>query len=208
MQDHRPSKRQEQAQESRQRLMDTALQLFAQHGYAETSVHAICAGLGVADSLLYHYFPGGKKELMQVIVDENLALVQSRLNQVKRMVGELPLEEMIEFLYQAIRKAVLNHKDIFRFLLHQQSIAERPFSQRFMGMISARQEWFQELLRSRAAAGEIDPVDCEAAADILDSMMYYYLMAELMDVHPFPEKKDAHRKKLICYQVGLWKRNK
>ncbi|MBQ4074842.1 MAG: TetR/AcrR family transcriptional regulator [Clostridia bacterium] len=206
MQEQRPNRRQEQAQESRQKLMDAALELFARRGYAETSVHALCASLGVADSLLYHYFPGGKKELIQAIVLENLMEVMGELNSLNAMVSDLPLEEMIESLYQVIRRAVLGHGDLFRLLLHQKEIRDLIAYEQFFQSVSARQHWFLQLLKSRAEMGEIQPMDFEAAAETLDSLMIYHLGTELLGLPGSPIGREANRKRLIAHQVGLWKR--
>lgn len=206
MQECKPNRRQEQAQESRQRLMDAALQQFAQNGYARTSVHALCKSLGVADSLLYHYFPGGKKELMQVIAEEHLTQVLEALHFLNQLVSALPLEDMLELLYQHIRKAVLAHGDFFRLLLQEGEIRSMLQYQRFFHIISARQQWFLNLLRARAQQGEIQPIDFESAAETLDSLMLHHLYTELIGMPASPLGRDQHRKQLIAYQVDLWKR--
>lgn len=200
------NRRQEQAQESRQRLLNAALQLFARKGYAETSVHALCASLGVADSLMYHYFPGGKKELIQTIVMENFLSVIEELNSLNEMVCDKPLEDMIELLYQTIRKAVLSHGDLFRLLLQQQAVRDLMVYEHFIQIISARQQWFLNLLQSRAEKGEIQGMDFEAAAETLDSLMLYHLGTELLGLPESPLGREENRKRLIAYQVDLWKR--
>ena len=207
MEEQRMTRRQEQALESRQRLMEAALQLFSRNGYAETSVHALCTHLGVADSLLYHYFPGGKKELIQTIVLENFTALMGELNRLNEMVCDVPLDAMIEMLYQAIRKAVMSHQDLFRLLLQQQPVRDLVPYELFTGMISARQQWFLNLLRARSATGEIQPMDFDAAAETLDSMMLYHLGTELLGLPGSPLGRDENRKRLIAHQVELWKRN-
>ena len=68
-----PSKmtsRQEQASETKKKLMNSALQLFSSQGWAGTHTRDITHAAGVADSLLYHYFPGGKRALLEAILEE------------------------------------------------------------------------------------------------------------------------------------------
>ena len=206
MQELKPNRRQEQAQESRQRLMDAALEQFARNGYARTSVHALCQSLGVADSLLYHYFPRGKMELMQVIAENHLSQLIDELNSLNQLVTPLPIEEMIEVLYQRIRQAVLAHGDFFRLLLQEGEIREMLEYHRFFRLITARQQWFLNLLESRARQGEIQPIDFESAAETLDSLMLYHLFTELTGITASPLGRDQHRKRLIACQVELWKR--
>ena len=59
------NQRQEQAAATRQKLLTSAQHLFAQNGYKGTTVRMINRSVDLADGLLYHYFPGGKKEIFK-----------------------------------------------------------------------------------------------------------------------------------------------
>lgn len=61
--------RKEQAEQSRARLIDTALQLFVEQGYEATPVSQILDSAGMARGALYHHFPGGKRELFAEVVE-------------------------------------------------------------------------------------------------------------------------------------------
>jgi len=50
-------KRQRQRQETRSKLLNVSLRLFVHRGYDGTSVRDIARDAGVAESLLFHYFP-------------------------------------------------------------------------------------------------------------------------------------------------------
>jgi AcrR family transcriptional regulator len=60
--------RERQAEATRQRLVDVARQLFAERGYAGTSVEDIIERAGVARGALYHHFPG-KDALFAAVYD-------------------------------------------------------------------------------------------------------------------------------------------
>lgn len=62
----------EQAAATRQKLLESAQKLFAENGYQGTPVRAINRNADLADGLLYHYFPGGKKEIFQAVVEKNV----------------------------------------------------------------------------------------------------------------------------------------
>ncbi len=47
----------EQGRQRKQQLIDAAVVLFAEHGYAKTRISDICASAGVAKGLFYWYFP-------------------------------------------------------------------------------------------------------------------------------------------------------
>jgi AcrR family transcriptional regulator len=75
MKSRRDERNEELREATRQRLITTALRLFARDGYAETSVKAIAKEAGVAQGLLYHYFVS-KEALVQAIFTECMAQVQ------------------------------------------------------------------------------------------------------------------------------------
>src|SRR5574340_600509 len=60
-------KRSEQAEQRRNQLVDAALDLFSQQGIEGTRVSDIARAAGVAQGLLYHYFPG-KDALLAAII--------------------------------------------------------------------------------------------------------------------------------------------
>ncbi|OYT42848.1 hypothetical protein B6U90_07700 [Thermoplasmatales archaeon ex4484_6] len=55
-------------EERRTEIIETAVELFAQHGYDETSVNMIIDRIGIAKGTFYHYF-SSKDELLEEIVD-------------------------------------------------------------------------------------------------------------------------------------------
>jgi AcrR family transcriptional regulator len=62
------SRRQEQAQETRQRILAAALKLFSTHGYAGATVEAIAQEAGVAPLTIYAGF-GNKRSILASLID-------------------------------------------------------------------------------------------------------------------------------------------
>ena len=61
--------RKEQAQASRAGLVEAARQCFTEYGYEATTVAEVLQRAGMARGALYHYFPGGKRELFEAVFD-------------------------------------------------------------------------------------------------------------------------------------------
>jgi len=60
---------------SRAKIVETALELFAQHGYEATSVRMIAHAAGIAQGLLYNYF-ASKEALLATVVQQSMADVR------------------------------------------------------------------------------------------------------------------------------------
>jgi len=60
---------------SRAKIVETALELFAQHGYEATSVRMIAQAAGIAQGLLYNYF-ASKEALLATVVQQSMADVR------------------------------------------------------------------------------------------------------------------------------------
>ena len=55
----------------RQAIMDTALEIFAEHGYDSTSISMLAKRAGVSKGLMYNYFES-KEELLSTIMHEGI----------------------------------------------------------------------------------------------------------------------------------------
>jgi AcrR family transcriptional regulator len=66
------TRRQDQARQTRQAIIDTARRLFLSEGFASTTVAAIAAEIGVSVDTIYKSF-GGKPGLVRAICEEALA---------------------------------------------------------------------------------------------------------------------------------------
>jgi len=59
--------RKQMSQETTAALLSAACEYFAREGYAETSMDALCAHVGLTRGALYHHF-GGKEGLLEAVV--------------------------------------------------------------------------------------------------------------------------------------------
>jgi AcrR family transcriptional regulator len=66
--DRQPNARQQQATLRREQILETALRLFAEQGFAATSTRQIARAIGVTEGLIFHYFPS-KEALFSAILE-------------------------------------------------------------------------------------------------------------------------------------------
>lgn len=65
-----PQKQTNKTLHQREKMLVIARKLFATKGYEATTTRKINEGANTSDGLLYYYFPGGKKELLDAILSE------------------------------------------------------------------------------------------------------------------------------------------
>jgi TetR/AcrR family transcriptional regulator len=75
------SARSEAAAQTRERLLDEALSLFSQRGYAATGIRDILQAAGVTQPTLYHHF-ADKASLLQMLIERHYGVSQQRLVEI------------------------------------------------------------------------------------------------------------------------------
>lgn len=89
---------------SRRRILDSALELFAQRGYASTTVRMIAERAGVAQGLLYNYY-AGKDALLHAIFERSMGDVQESFE--RAMAGATPgerIERLVRAAFDIVRE--------------------------------------------------------------------------------------------------------
>lgn len=202
--------REAQASETRKKLIDSAQTLFAEKGYKGTSVREINRNVKLADGLLYHYFPGGKKEIFQVIVEENMKQILFELAQRNRidMYLTMPLEDVLERYYENIIEVVTNRLDIIRILLRENEVREFVTEEQLLQLTGDKDSLFQKLLEKKYERGEIRNMDFESAALSLKSILMNSILTELFGIKSKMMRDTTYRKKIIKYHVEMWKKEK
>jgi AcrR family transcriptional regulator len=91
----RSGRRHERSQIRREQLLEAALRLFSEHGYAATSTKRIAEAAGVTEGLVFHYFPT-KLELLLALASRRhtfagrlLGRVQQADGSARRLLGEI-----------------------------------------------------------------------------------------------------------------------
>jgi AcrR family transcriptional regulator len=69
--DRRSTARQRMAATRREQILETALKLFAERGFDATSTRQIAKRAGIAEGLIFHYFPT-KASLLTAILEDRL----------------------------------------------------------------------------------------------------------------------------------------
>ena len=95
--DRRPTVRQRMAAARREQILETALKLFAERGFDATSTRQIAKEVGVAEGLIFHYFPT-KASLLTAILEDRLEgrrAFRTRLRPLLDDAGGKPAPEVL-----------------------------------------------------------------------------------------------------------------
>lgn len=175
----RLTRRQRQALERREQLVDVALSVFADKGFRGASVKELSEAAGVAQGLFYHYFEG-KEALLLAAVEGRGFLPEMR--RVLGTSGALPardvLAEVLEGFYELLRS---NEKLVAVFF--GESRTNPKVGERLQQMIGEGVGLLSRYLRERVEAGELRPHDAEVTAR---SLLYTVFMLHLTRVPSRP----------------------
>lgn len=114
------------AAETRQRILASAAQVFAEYGYAAGTTNRIAERAGVSIGSLYQYFPN-KDAVLRALMDAHVE-AGARLLGERLSIG-LP-ERLDDLLRMFVRATIDNHRDNPR--LHRVLFEEAPRAPQFL----------------------------------------------------------------------------
>lgn len=87
----------------REQILKTAQELFAEQGFANTTTRQLNQSVGIADGLLYYYFPQGKQALLDTIVADGIS---ERLNLIRMNMHDVTTISDLESAMMAVFEQV------------------------------------------------------------------------------------------------------
>lgn len=147
--------RKEQAQESRASLVEAGRECFTERGYEATTVAAILDRAGMARGALYHYFPGGKRELFTAVFE----MADDAFHRQRDALLEIgsPLARIRAGIRLFLE--LCTQDDFARIVL-----IDAPKLVPGQGHLGSSYRLMREQLADALATGEVDPLDPEVMA--------------------------------------------
>jgi AcrR family transcriptional regulator len=149
------TKRDQQAEERRRQLLDTALALFAQRGFENTTIKDLAEATGVAQGLVYHYFRS-KDELLFAILEERGFL--PALRRLLTVSPDRPAAEVLDEVAHGFSDFLTERGLMLRIVMREAQTNPRVALMR-EGMIEGGVELLSSYLAARIRAGELRPHD-------------------------------------------------
>lgn len=152
-----------------EQILETAVQLFAEHGYSNTDTQLLADQLRVGKGTIYRYFPS-KRELFLAAADRVMRLMRQSVD--ASIVG---IEEPFQRIGVAI-KAFLSffaaHPEFVELLMQERAqFKDRKKPTYFVHREINVQRW-RELYCSLIAAGRIRDVPVDRITDVISNLLY------------------------------------
>ena len=189
--------RQEKAQESRRKLTDMALTLFARNGFAGTNMRMISRGAGMADGLVYHYFPGGKQELLQEIVKEKLAGIEAHMQVWDAEASGLPLEEVVERVFDTAMGIFEENFELFQLVIRDPDAHQVLEFAKLYQVLLGQQRWLPAILERQMREGALREMDTACEADTIFALITNYFLGRLAGLGDHYYYTEDHCRKLL-----------
>ena len=157
------TKRQQQAEARRRQLLDTALQLFAERGFDRTTIKDICQAAGVAQGLVYHYFPS-KEAMLSTIVEEQSFL--PALRDLLAVPPDRPAAEVLALVATGFAALLSERGQVLR-VVSREAQVNPVVATILQRMIHESVELLAGYLDARIQAGELRPHDTRVTARAL-----------------------------------------
>lgn len=180
--------RSEKAAKTRQKLIETAKKSFSENGYKGTSVRKISKSIDVSESLLYHYFPNGKRELFAEVMKEEFEAFRCEIpnDDALKKLDSLPVQDAMYILLTGMIGSVQNHIDVIRIIILEKEVRDLFKTAKMCRFIDEVDDFFKGFLRNRIEKSEIKDIDISSAALflkglILNTTLLYILGVDVSD---------------------------
>ncbi len=161
-----------------ERVMDAALEEFAEWGYHQASLNRVVARAGIPKGSLYQYFPN-KEGLFSFIFQQAVARVRQTLTRVKDETQDDHLFLRLEKSLTAGVRFIREHPRIYGLYLKIMFDRHVPFRDELLASVRKfAGEYLGSLLRQAQRRGELRPgLPRGAALFLLDALFDRFLQA-------------------------------
>jgi len=196
----RPTARQRQAAARREQILETALRLFAAQGFDATSTRQIAIEAGIAEGLIFHYFPT-KANLLTTILEDRLEGRQAFRAQLRPLLEDADGKPAPEVL-RAVASgwlATLRRDEELVIVLFATAQTNPEVRQAWQGLIREGTELLTGYLAARVEAGELrKDLPLETAATMfVSSLIIFFLARRDLPDPEWHEQSKAHARELI-----------
>ena len=196
----RLTSRQRQAAARREQILKTALKLFAAQGFDATSTRQIAREVGIAEGLIFHYFPT-KASLLAAILEDRLEGRRAFRRELRPLLEDATGKPVSEVLRSVASGwlATLRRDEEIVVVLFTAAQVNPEVGAAWQGLIREGTELLTGYLASRVEARELRkdlPLETSATM-FVSSLMIFFLTRRHLPEPEWREQSEAHARELI-----------
>ena len=186
--------------ETQQKILDAAIDIFAQKGYHDTRVDEIVEGSKTSKGAVYFYFPS-KQDIFLAIVDKFAGLLEERLESVINQ-----HESGVERVSAALRvclETFEHYRSLAKVFLVQAAGLVVVFEDKQIELHNRFARQIKKQLDQAVAEGDIPPIDTEVAAYIWMGAIYDMIIRWVRTGQPEPSRIYPTLQVMLLRSIGV-----
>jgi len=187
-------------QETRNRILDAAVNVFATKGYHDTKVDDIVRASNTSKGSFYFYFPS-KQEIFRALVDTFADLLESRLR--KRLSVEPSGTARVDAALRICLETFGQYRSLAKIALVQATGLGAAFEEKRQAVNQRFIEIVRENLDSAVDDSSIPPLDTEVAACAWVGALNEIVLRWVYTGQPDPERSLPALRRLLLQSVGI-----
>lgn len=186
--------------DTQQKILDAAIDVFAQKGYHDARVDEIVEGSRTSKGAVYFYFPS-KQDIFLAIVDKFANLMAERLEQV--IAQDAPGVERVSAALQICLKTFEQYRSLAKVFLVQAAGLGVVFEDKQIEIHDRFARLIQQQLDDAVVEGDIPPIDTEVAAYIWMGAIYDMVIRWVRTGEPEPSRIFPTLQVMLLRSIGV-----
>jgi TetR/AcrR family transcriptional regulator, fatty acid metabolism regulator protein len=186
--------------DTQQKILDAAIDVFAQKGYHDTRVDEIVDASKTSKGAVYFYFPS-KQDIFLAIVDKFANLLEERLKPA--IAQESSGVERVSIALQVCLKTFEQYRSLAKVFLVQAAGLGVVFEDKQIEIHNRFARLIQQQLDDAVREGDIPPIDTEVAAYIWMGAIYIMVIRWVRTGKPEPSRTFPTLQVMLLRSIGV-----
>ncbi len=168
--------------EKQERVVQAAMQEFAEHGFAAASLNRVAKDLSIAKGSLFAYF-GSKEQLFHCVADMALEQVKEPLRRIRDQKEKQDFFTQLHAVFLAVALWAREHPRAYGLYLRVLYGGDFPGREQALARLRALSTaYIRPMINDALARGELRPeTDSDAAVFVLDSLLDRFVQSLAVD---------------------------
>jgi AcrR family transcriptional regulator len=172
----------------REEILETATELFAEHGFSDAVTQALAERLGVGKGTIYRHFPS-KRELFLAAADRVMRKLQQQVD--LRIAGISDGLERIERGIATFLQFFADHPSFVELLIQERAYFKDRKRPTYFEYREVNIERWRQIYRDLIAAGQVRAIPVEQITTVVGNVLYGIMVTNFFNGQPKPADVQA-----------------